>query len=279
MPVLRWNISGGDRTRLAVRSKDLSQDDRRQLTNRVHQATCATCNGPGVLRGLVLYHRAKTCQARPQDPHSVTDRGAPSQEEPTGHDNAQQGPRAPKSPASSKPAGASDWFLGGIDTVVPKHHGAVLRQLESVDEPCRDIGSHRPGDGRSASRTTRDTAGGRRAHSALTVHLLNHHSHSTAPDGPWLLYVRRPGFLEIRLPHRPLNAPYLASVGVIYLIVSGAVDWPDTQWRWTDAATQELRASVRRLLNQPLTEYVHRPSQLFGLRTARLREVRFAVRP
>jgi hypothetical protein len=85
--------------------------------------------------------------------------------------------------------------------------------------------------------------------------------------------------LEIRLPHRPLNAPFLASVGVIYLIVSGAVDWPDTQWRWTDAATQELRASVRRLLNQPLTEYVHRPSQLFGLRTARLREVRFAVRP
>jgi hypothetical protein len=85
--------------------------------------------------------------------------------------------------------------------------------------------------------------------------------------------------LEIRLPHRPLNAPYLAIVGVIYLIVSGAIDWPDTQWQWTDAATEELRASVRRLLNQPLNDYVHRPSQLFALRTARLREVRFAVQP
>jgi hypothetical protein len=231
------------------------------------------------LRGRILYHQQGTCQKRPQKPLSVADSGDVT--ETTVHETGD--PRPPRANwlANAQTCDASGWFRGNIDQVVADHHEAIWLQLARLADPTCVAGDGEPiNAGRLICGRPERARHDPRIDTAMTVYLVKHDSKPADPAEPWFQYVRRPGFLEIRTPGRPLAWSYLAIVCVIHLVVSGALVWDraDKCWRWSHPKPDELRAWVESLVDQPLTEQTDWRARLVAHPTGKLSEVRFVVR-
>jgi hypothetical protein len=278
MSVLRWDLIREDRIfRARFRSRDLSADDRQRLNDGEIRAVCASCNRPGALHGRILYHQQGTCQKRPRKPPSVTDSGDVT--ETTVHETGE--PRPPRATwlTNARTYDASGWFRGHIDQVVSDHHEAIWQQLERFDDPICVAGDDDPiNTGHVIRGGAERTIDDPRIGTDMRIYLVKHGSQPPNAAEPWFQYVKRPGFLEIRRPERPLDGRYLAIIGVINLVVSGALIWKNSTWAWSHPKREELCASLKGLVDQPLTDQADWRLRLVGLPNKELRAVRFTVR-